>query len=157
MEGATDRNGLEVLSEEECLALLATAILGRVSITAGGLPVILPVNFLLVDRTVVFRSTAGTKLDAATRGDVVAFQADSFDASAHAGWSVNVIGVARDFGSVHGQLQFDPTLIPRWAPPGDERIVGINAEIITGRRLRGGGERHDYRSGTHHLRTVPAP
>jgi hypothetical protein len=136
-----DRNGLEVLDDDQCLALLAGATLGRVAITSGALPVILPVNFLLVDRTIVFRSGRGTKLDAATRGAVVAFEVDDFDPFAHTGWSVNAIGIARDFGAVQHQLSFDPTVIPRWAPRTDERVVAMRADLLSGRRIR-----HDVRA-----------
>lgn len=131
-----DRNGLEVLDEDECLSLLAASTLGRVAITSGALPTILPVNFRLVDRTVLFRTGRGTKLDAATTNAVVAFEVDDFDPIEHSGWSVNLIGVARDLDDVLGNLTFDPTLIPRWAPTGDERVVAIGAELITGRRIR---------------------
>ena len=46
-----DRNGLEVLDRDECLRLLGTATLGRVGITFGALPVVLPVNFRLRRRS----------------------------------------------------------------------------------------------------------
>jgi nitroimidazol reductase NimA-like FMN-containing flavoprotein (pyridoxamine 5'-phosphate oxidase superfamily) len=132
----TDRNGLEVLEEDECLALLGSATLGRIAITSGALPVILPVNFVLVDRTVLFRTGRGTKLDAATHGAVVAFEADDCDPVDHTGWSVNVIGVARDLSEVVAHMTFDTTRIPRWAPGPDGRVVAVEAEIVTGRRLR---------------------
>ena len=131
-----DRNGLQVLGEDDCLELLRSATLGRVGITTGALPTILPVNYRLVDRTVLFRTGRGTKLDAATTNAVVAFEVDDFDPIEHTGWSVNVIGVARDLDVLLRDMTFDPTQIPRWAPVGDERVVAITAEIITGRRLR---------------------
>jgi hypothetical protein len=131
-----DRNGLEVLAEDECLALLASATLGRVAITSGALPTILPVNYRLVGRTILFRTGRGTKLDAATANAVVAFEVDDFDPVEHTGWSVNAIGVARDLEAVLHLLTFDVTEIPRWAPTGDERVVAVTGELITGRRLR---------------------
>lgn len=133
-----DPNGLEVLTDEECLTLLASATLGRIAITSGALPVILPVNFVLVERTILFRTDVGSKLDAATRGAVVAFEADDVDRVEHTGWSVNAIGVARDLSAVLGSVTFDLTSIPRWAPIGGSRVVAVEAEIITGRRLRHG-------------------
>lgn len=130
-----DRNGLEVLDDATCLALLATATLGRVGITSGALPTILPVNYLLVGRTVLFRTGRGTKLDAATHDAVVAFEVDRFDPVEHTGWSVNLIGVARDLDLVLGAVPFDRTRIPRWAPGTDERVVAVDAELLTGRRI----------------------
>ena len=50
----------------ECLDLLSSATVGRVGITMGALPMILPINFRLdLDRDLI-RTTTGTKLDAAT-------------------------------------------------------------------------------------------
>lgn len=130
-----DRNGLEVLDEETCLALVATGTLGRVAITTGALPTILPVNYCLVDRTILFRTGRGTKLDAATTNAVVAFEVDAFDPVDHTGWSVNIIGVARDLEPLLRHVTFDRTSIPRWAPTADERVVSIQAELVTGRRI----------------------
>ncbi|HLZ36302.1 MAG TPA: pyridoxamine 5'-phosphate oxidase family protein, partial [Mycobacteriales bacterium] len=90
----TDRNGLEVLSREECLTLLETVPVGRIVVTISALPVILPVHFSVVDGTVVIRTSPGTKLATATRNTVVAFEADSVDAQGEVGWSVAVTGTA---------------------------------------------------------------
>jgi hypothetical protein len=148
-----DRNGLEVLDEAECLRLLATTSMGRVAITSGSLPVILPVNYLVVDRTVYFRTGRGSKLDAATTNAVVAFEVDDFDLLSHTGWSVNVIGVARDLGTSPGGLAVDTSHIPRWAPGDEDRVVAVQAEMVSGRRLR-----HDLpqASGTRQRRSAPA-
>ena len=148
-----DRNGLEVLGEAECLQLLATTSMGRVAITSGSLPAILPVNYLVLDRTVYFRTGRGSKLDAATTNAVVAFEVDAFDPLSHSGWSVNVIGVARDLGTDPSGLAVDAARIPRWAPGTDDRVVAVQAEMISGRRLR-----HDVPqpSGTRQRRSAPA-
>src|SRR5690606_10684839 len=91
-----DRNGLEVLGREECMRLLASASLGRLGITTGALPTVLPVNFRLVGDQIVFRTGSGTKLDAATDNAVVAFEVDDMDPVWHTGWSVVVTGMARE-------------------------------------------------------------
>lgn len=72
----SDRPTFEVLSPNDCLNLLATVSVGRVGVTIDALPVVLPVNFSLLDRAVVFRTVPGTKLDAATAGMGVVFEAD---------------------------------------------------------------------------------
>lgn len=83
-----------VLTRAECLHLLAHVDVGRVGVSMDALPVILPVHFAVTDDSVVFRSTLGTRLDAATLGAVVAFQADGYDPSRTSGWSVMLQGVA---------------------------------------------------------------
>ena len=93
-----DRNGLEVLEREECIALLGSVTVGRIAITSNALPVVLPVNFVLLDDRIVIRTSRGTKLDAATRNTVVAFEVDEIDMVEQTGWSVLVTGVAARAG-----------------------------------------------------------
>lgn len=57
-----DRNGLEILDRQECLALLQRRDLGRVGLVAQGLPAILPVNYRVLDDDVVFATGTGSKL-----------------------------------------------------------------------------------------------
>ena len=90
----TDHAGLEVLPFGTCLELLASVPLGRVGFFAGGELVVLPVNHLVDGQAVVFRTAAGSKLSAAKDGDLVAFEADSYDDLDRSGWSVVVSGFA---------------------------------------------------------------
>ncbi len=129
-----DRNGLEVLDRAECLRLLRTASLGRIAITTGALPTILPINFRVDGERILFRTGVGTKLDAATRGAVVAFEVDELEPMYHSGWSVVVVGVAREVENPTDQAMFTT---PRWAPGVIERLVEIDIEQISGRRLDG--------------------
>ena len=46
---------LEELTEGDCRARLAAGSVGRVAITVGALPAILPVNYALLDGDIVFR------------------------------------------------------------------------------------------------------
>lgn len=130
-----DRNGLEVLDRPQCLGLLATATLGRLGISLGALPVVLPVNFRLVGDRVVFRTTSGTKLDAATSNAIVAFEVDDFDPMSHAGWSVVVTGEARSVTDPTELAELSSARIPRWAPAEGDRFVAIPTRVISGRRI----------------------
>ena len=82
------------LTKSECFELLAHEHLGRVAVVDDRGPIVFPVNFVLDRHMVVFRTDAGTKLDAACRGSRVAFEIDGTDAAAHTGWSVVVRGEA---------------------------------------------------------------
>jgi nitroimidazol reductase NimA-like FMN-containing flavoprotein (pyridoxamine 5'-phosphate oxidase superfamily) len=126
---------LEILDEDECLRLLASAVIGRVATTFGALPVVLPVNFAIVDGGIVFRTGEGTKLRAATRSAVVAFEADDYDPESWAGWSVLAIGRSEevtDPGEVSrlGSLRLAP-----WADGERTRYVRIDPDVLTGRRI----------------------
>jgi uncharacterized protein len=129
-----DRNGLEVLDRAECIRLLRTVPLGRIGITTGALPTILPINFRVDGDRILFRTGVGTKLDAATRGAVVAFEADAIDPMYHSGWSVVVTGIAREVADSDDRATYTT---PRWAPGQSERLVEVSIDEISGRRLDG--------------------
>ncbi len=137
-----DRNGLEVLERDECLRLLATATLGRIGVSSGALPVVLPVNFHVDGDRILIRSSAGTKLDAALRDAVVAFEVDDFDAMYHSGWSVVITGVAHVVDDPDRLRELQRAPLVRWAPASaDDHIVSISTEMISGRRLSASGHR----------------
>jgi nitroimidazol reductase NimA-like FMN-containing flavoprotein (pyridoxamine 5'-phosphate oxidase superfamily) len=133
-----DRNGLEVLDRDACIRLLEQRAVGRVGVSSGALPTILPVNYWCDGSNIYIRTSPGTKLDAATRNAVIAFEVDQFDAIGHAGWSVVVTGLAREV-TARGELeQLASAPLARWAPSDDGHIIAISLELVSGRRLRGG-------------------
>src|SRR5580693_4003599 len=83
-----------ILEAEECWALLEARHLGRLAFVDQDGPIVLPINYAVVDGVVIFRTDAGGKLDAAVRGDRLAFEIDGFDALEQTGWSVVVRGAA---------------------------------------------------------------
>ena len=122
------------LGRPECLQLLATRQVGRVAyIARAGLPDIVPVNYELAGEDVLVRSGPGPKLQAAERGDMVAFEVDDIDEEQHTGWSVVVVGRARRLGAAE---QARVELAPKpWAVGPRLHIVRITSTRITGRRL----------------------
>ena len=132
---------MEKLAPAECLRLLASVPVGRVGVTIDALPAVLPVNFVVSDGAVVFRTVRGTKLDAATAGAVVAFEADGYGpATATGAWSVLVRGVARELIRPD-ELSTARTLpLESWAwEGGADRFVRIEPTVLTGRRVVGPG------------------
>lgn len=132
---SVDRNGVQVLDREACLRLLGQATLGRIGITMRALPVILPVNFRLVGDRIVFRTGAGTKLEAATHNTIVAFEVDEVDRVEHTGWSVVVTGIAREVLDRESLEELAAANIPKWAPSDDERMVEVTLDLVSGRRI----------------------
>ena len=128
---------LEELSRAECLRLLATASIGRISYTRQALPAVEPVNFGLQDGAIVIRTDAGGKLAAATRLAVVAFEADDLDPVLRSGWSVTVIGRCEEVTDAGDVAGLDRLGLESWAPGTRNHFIRIVPAIVTGRRLRG--------------------
>jgi uncharacterized protein len=129
-----DRSGLEMLDRAECLRLLATAGIGRIGITVGALPVVLPVRFQLQGDRIVFVAAIGSALDGATRDAVVAFEADDVDPRSCRGWSVTATGLAQD-ASAAELVEFATMGLPRWAAWSDDRLVVVSTVRLSGRRV----------------------
>jgi nitroimidazol reductase NimA-like FMN-containing flavoprotein (pyridoxamine 5'-phosphate oxidase superfamily) len=124
------------LTPSECYELLEQATVGRIGVSIDALPVILPVHFTLLDDAVIFRTRPGTKLDAATNGAVVAFQADETEALEQESWSVLVQGVAREVTDPDELARVK--LLPMVAWPGSrdgDRWVRIRSGKASGRRF----------------------
>jgi nitroimidazol reductase NimA-like FMN-containing flavoprotein (pyridoxamine 5'-phosphate oxidase superfamily) len=130
-----DRNGLEILDRSECLRLLEANRHGRLGLSCGALPTILPVSYWCDGRSIYVRTSPGTKLDAAAHDAVVAFELDEFDAVEHAGWSVVVTGVAHEVTDRHELECLAHAPLARWAPSPDGHIIAISTEMISGRRI----------------------
>ena len=126
---------LEQLSRAECLRLVGQVPLGRIVYTRQALPAVELVNFALDDGDIIIRTDSSGKLAAATRGAVVAFEADSTDLATHAGWSVTIVGYSRavtDDAEIRHLEEAD--LVP-WAPGKRDHFIRISPEIVNGRRL----------------------
>jgi uncharacterized protein len=127
---------LEVLSADDCFGLLAGAAVGRVGLSIDALPVVLPVNFAVWKRSVVFRTVPGTKLDAALAGSVVAFEADAYEADGASGWSVLVQGRAEEVTEAAELAELKRAGLRSWAlGERADRFVCIDASLVSGRRF----------------------
>ena len=123
------------LAKSECFGLLAGAGLGRIALVDDQGPVVFPVNFILDNYTVVFRTDQGSKLDAACRGSRVAFEIDGMDAATRSGWSVLVRGEAIEVTSPAEVRRLAGIAPVPWAPGAKVHVVRILPAVVTGRRI----------------------
>lgn len=129
---------LRDLSRPECVRLLDGATVGRLGVTIGDRPVILPVNFAVFDGSVLFRTGRGTKLAAATHNALVAFEADGFETDGTAGWSVLVRGVCSEVTDPGLLTRMRAVPLDRWVTDSTpDRYVLITLTEISGRRFGG--------------------
>lgn len=128
---------VENLTTTECRELLNRHHFGRLGFvdSVGVLPSIIPINYLLADDKVVFRTDAGSKLAAALRRAPVAFEVDGVDEHHQVGWSVVVRGRAEEITDEAQLAQLRQTPLLAWAPGAKEHYVRINASLVSGRRI----------------------
>jgi nitroimidazol reductase NimA-like FMN-containing flavoprotein (pyridoxamine 5'-phosphate oxidase superfamily) len=125
--------GFDLIGTDECVELLRNHSFGRVGVRIADEPVILPVYYALVDGEVMFRTDPGTKLIAAVLEMRVAFEVDD----GGDGWSVLVVGHAHEVRSPSPAMTNAQARLDDYWPAGErQRVVRIEIEKITGRRLR---------------------
>ena len=127
--------GLELLSEEDARALLATEDVGRVGVSIEAIPAIFPVNYVVIDGDIVFRTAEGSKMAAATHKAVVAFEVDQHDRATRTGWSVLVVGRSEIVHDLDVTWQVMQAGLEPYADGRRGHIVRIHAELVTGRRI----------------------
>jgi hypothetical protein len=115
---------------------LETVQVGRLVFTEDALPAVQPANFRLCGDDVVIRVAGGTKLAAAARNFIVAFQADELDPDLRTGWSVTVVGHAQRIADVDELVEVSGTFIQPWVDGRRDHFIRVRAERVTGRRLR---------------------
>jgi nitroimidazol reductase NimA-like FMN-containing flavoprotein (pyridoxamine 5'-phosphate oxidase superfamily) len=135
------RTGLEILSKDECTALLRTRSLGRIAVVVDGQPLVFPVNFAIDGNAVVFRTDFGTKLYGARHGPV-AFECDGTDDPRyHTAWSVLATGDASEVHNSADLEHLNELPLVLWSPGPKSIWLRIQPRTLTGRRIlphRGG-------------------
>lgn len=124
------------LSREECRELLRTRSVGRIAFHAGHGLRILPVNYVVHEDRVVFRTAAHGVIARSIRVADVAFEVDELDDQLRAGWSVLAVGRCErvtdpDQLATIAQAQ-SPT---PWAAGERELHFAITWAGLSGRRL----------------------
>lgn len=119
------------LDREETEELLAAHSVGRLAYVARArVPDLVPVNYAWCDEGVLFRTGPGPKLQAAQRGETVAFEVDEVDLERRTGRSAVVVGRARVVSPREAGGHVEP-----WASGPRRFLVLISPERVEGRRL----------------------
>jgi nitroimidazol reductase NimA-like FMN-containing flavoprotein (pyridoxamine 5'-phosphate oxidase superfamily)/DNA-binding transcriptional regulator YiaG len=135
--GPSHRPALHTLTAVECYDLLSPGGVGRVAFTTAGGPVILPVNYVMAEQAVVFRTAPDTRL-IGYLDCPAGFEVDHLDETLSQGWSVLVTGravrVTKEADVRH--LEQHAGVQP-WASGARDVYVRIIPHQITGRRISG--------------------
>ena len=129
---------LESLSHEECLELLRKGVVGRIAFSIDDFPVILPVNYRLMETSgrvwIALRTRPGNVIERAPVN--VAFEIDGIDVTQHQGWSVLARGTLHqvDPDAADFRERFDPE---PWIEAERDSWLIIDPFALTGRRIHG--------------------
>ncbi len=123
------------LTAAECHRLIAPGGVGRIGFGTTSGPVVLPVNFAVVDGTIVIRTADGSMIEGHA-DEVVALEVDRIDEALCQGWSVLVRGQAhRVAHPAELRRMQDNAAVWPWAGGDRDVFVRIIPAQITGRRI----------------------
>jgi hypothetical protein len=120
--------GFQTMTTDECRRLLASCGIGRLAISAGALPLVLPVQYVLEVDRLLLRTPGHHEVSDAIDGQVVGFQTDRLDPADGAGWSVSVTGTAH---VAHGVVA--TTTLHGWFSDGV--ALTMDTDVIVGHRV----------------------
>ena len=127
-----DERSVRELDPDECRRRLATQSLGRIAVSEpGSAPHVVPVNFVVYEGAIVFRTGERSKLRLLQNGPV-SFQVDCADPYHRVGWSVLIRGHAEEApaATIEEHVHVEP-----FAPGDKPHWMRIVPELITGRSI----------------------
>jgi nitroimidazol reductase NimA-like FMN-containing flavoprotein (pyridoxamine 5'-phosphate oxidase superfamily) len=125
---------LAEMSESECRDRLRSVPVGRLAYLEDGVPVIRPVNFSVVDDSVVIW-TVPTANGAPAAGGMVAFEADEIAPSAHTGWTVLATGRAEAVTDIDDLIASADVARRPWVSAGGDRALRLRLTKLVGHQL----------------------
>jgi nitroimidazol reductase NimA-like FMN-containing flavoprotein (pyridoxamine 5'-phosphate oxidase superfamily) len=135
---------IQNLSDEESLELLATKTFGRLVVRRKDDMDLFPLNYLVHEGEIYFRTAEGSKLFSLTLNNDVLFEADNVDADSQEAWSVVVKGTARTLSSNAEIEAADQLPLKPWLPTLKYNYVVVSPNEISGRKFHLGDEPERY-------------
>lgn len=135
---------IQKLSDEESLELLSTKTFGRLVVRRKDDMDLFPLNYVVHEGAIYFRTAEGSKLFSLTLNDDVLFEADNVDSEAEEAWSVIVKGSARALQSNDEIAKADELPLKPWLPTLKYNYVVVTPSGISGRKFHLGDEPERY-------------
>ena len=135
---------IQNLSDEESLELLATKTFGRLVVRRTDDMDLFPLNYLVHEGEIYFRTAEGSKLFSLTLNNDVLFEADNVDGDSQEAWSVVVKGTARTLSSNAEIEAADQLPLKPWLPTLKYNYVVVSPNEISGRKFHLGDEPERY-------------
>jgi nitroimidazol reductase NimA-like FMN-containing flavoprotein (pyridoxamine 5'-phosphate oxidase superfamily) len=138
----TTESVLNDLDEDECYQLISPGGIGRIAFSGRFGLTVLPVNYQLYDKTIVFRTAQDSPMGEDLRTGIanaeykVAFEIDEIDLAERGGWSVLIQGAAHHVDSESERESVLSAGVDPWPGGAREHFVRITPIRITGRRIR---------------------
>ncbi len=123
------------LTERECLAMLMQHDVGRIALCTPQGPRVFPVNYVVDDNSLVFRTSPYGPIAREAGGNAeTAFEVDQVDEDTRTGWSVLVVGGLEAVDDPHELLSLRRNPQP-WAGGSRGLYLRLRWRLISGRSV----------------------
>lgn len=138
------------LPYETCRELISGSLVGRAAVCTPSGPQIVPVNYVVVNDSIIFRTAPYSVLGTYASNSPLAFEVDDLDLEHEQGWSVVAVG--------RGSMVEDPEELadirsawdPRpWAEGSRTLYIRLRWRELSGRRINASGWNHEDKSSAH--------
>lgn len=133
MSSTDSENPVATLDDEECWELLDAEEFGRLAYRLVDEVHVVPINYAVEGRSLLFRTSSGNKLLAAALHSDVAFEIDWHDD--HTAWSVVARGRLRRLQEDE-EHRLDNVHFHTWLPTLKYDVVELIPDAVTGRYFR---------------------
>lgn len=126
---------LEELTRDECIVRLESTGVGRVAAVLDSRPYISPVNYVVHEDAVIFRTRSGSRVHMATLDSYAALEIDSVDFMYHEGWSVLVQGRSSHVIDPDEVITLAQVCVAPWVDDARDSFVRIRFDEVRGERI----------------------
>ena len=124
---------VEQLGSHKCGAAMRTVSLGRLGFSVDQEQEMFPLNFVVDQGSIVFRTSSSSRIGLCLDGRGVAFEADGV--SEGKAWSVVVKGHAKEITGLYDSIGAAELPVQPLQPGQKPRFVRITPDAVTGRRF----------------------
>jgi nitroimidazol reductase NimA-like FMN-containing flavoprotein (pyridoxamine 5'-phosphate oxidase superfamily) len=129
------RNGMQILDDDACWDLLRSQPVGRLAVAIAGEVEIFPINYLVHEGQIVFKSAQGSKLAALAANARVSFEIDGYTPDSGEAWSVVIKGVAYELQRFSEIYEAEELPLFPWNASPKDFFVTIRPREMAGRRF----------------------
>jgi hypothetical protein len=129
------RNGMEILDDDACWELLDAEEVGRLAVSVAGDVDIYPINYVVADRMIVFRTAEGSKLTEIAANARVAVEIDGYQPESGEAWSVVLKGVAQVLERFSDIYPAEELPLFPWNASPKQWFVRVRPARVSGRRF----------------------
>jgi nitroimidazol reductase NimA-like FMN-containing flavoprotein (pyridoxamine 5'-phosphate oxidase superfamily) len=124
------------LDEGVCLGHLKSENVGHLGLTSGALPIVTPIRYRLVGRSLVFATESGAKLTSARRNAVACLEIAGTEASTGIDWTVLATGRLREVTDPSFITAGNGAALRPWGLLTAEHVVALDIELLSGARSK---------------------